>query len=278
MCWCAPVWAWNILGHKVIAHIAYDNLTDATRQKIKQTLQVAVSKQSVRAAMVQASAWPDQIKKQHIATFNTWHWINLPYDTRPHHPRQYDKGRYQRPNAENVVWAIMQAQLILKQTDIDPALQKLFLMFLIHFVGDIHQPLHCITRYSLAFPKGDQGGNLFTIKSDIADNLHALWDKGLGSLQVVRGANEPVHYDWAKTMAQTLEKKYPKSLFFNQLQVSDPMQWARESYDIASVFVYQTPYGKAPSPAYYQKGRQIVNQQLVLAGYRLAAMLNALYS
>ena len=278
-CWCTPIWAWNMLGHKVIANIAYDNLTDSARKKIKQILQVDLPDQSGRTAMAQASAWPDQIKKQHITTFNTWHWINLPYDTRKNsYTNRRNSEFYQRLNAYNVVWAIMQAQLILKQVDVDPALQKLFLMFLMHFVGDIHQPLHCITRYSRAFPKGDQGGNLFIIKSDITDNLHALWDKGLGSLQVAHAVNGRAPYDRDKTIAQTLEKKYSKSLFLNQLQVTDPMQWARESYDIAKTFAYETPYGKAPSPAYYQKGRQIVNKQLVLAGYRLAAVLNILYS
>lgn len=50
--------------------------------------------------------------------------------------------------------------------------------FLVHLVGDIHQPLHTVSLWDNQFPKGDQGGNLFAISFQNISNLHALWDSG----------------------------------------------------------------------------------------------------
>ncbi len=140
-------------------------------------------------------------------------------------------------------------------------------------MGDIHQPLHAINRYSAYHPRGDQGGNSYLIRSKVADNLHAYWDRGLGKFtplqrrQVTTGVRI-----WQ--YAEEIEERYPVGQTPDRL----PIEWANESRAIAESYVYQIPEGASPTKDYHDKGIIIMEERLALAGYRLAAMLNSIYT
>lgn len=266
----SPVFAWNATGHKVIAEIAYENLTPTVKIQINTLLSARFRSRYEDGRFLQAATWPDRMKS-HNKKYNMWHFIDMPLVADHVMPPSVDP--------KNVVWAISYAEQMVKNTDISKKTRAKYLSFLIHFVGDIHQPMHCITRYSHRTPppQGDLGGNLFPIQSPIADNLHAYWDGGLGLFQAV-GTHKYVGYHQMINMANHWMGEYPKSYFAKQLAIQSPQAWAQESYLLAKNVAYHTSMNAAPSRDYNLTGRQVVREQVVLAGYRLANILNQLFS
>ena len=265
-----PIFAWNAGGHEVIAQIAYDNLTPAVRQKVNHILKARFISKYNDGRFLFAATWPDRIKNK-TKKYNAWHYIGLPIVKDDVMPPPLNK--------RNVVWAIEHSERIV--THKNDALKKRakYLSFLIHFVGDIHQPLHCATLYSKKFPppQGDLGGNKYFIKSNIANNLHAYWDRGLGLLINRRGGNY-LNYYQVNQRANHWMKAFPKSFFAKKLQVKNPAEWAQESHALAKQYAYAMPENTAPMPAYISNGKRVVKEQVVLAGYRLADVLNRTFS
>ena len=180
----AQSFAWWSTGHMVVARIAMDDLIARGKQsvvdEVNDILQPLVSLTNERDyPMVEASVWPDDIKAQ-WKTFNHWHFVDWPYVDADF------KGKLDEFDMQNATYSISEAVKTLKRRDTkynkSTLSHSIELRFLIHFVGDIHQPLHSSTYYAARFPHGDRGGNSFkiyykspTISSTIR-NLHALWD------------------------------------------------------------------------------------------------------
>lgn len=264
----SSVFAWNSAGHRVIAQIAYDQLTPHTKKAVDALTEVMFHSPYPDARFLRAATWPDQIKSK-TKQYNAWHFIDLPI---------VKDGETAPPlDPKNVVWAIEHAEKVVGDTAINPHERALYLSFLIHFVGDIHQPLHCATLYDKQFPspRGDEGGNLYDIHSPIADHLHPFWDAGLGLFYSAPDQYR-FRYNQVEIIAQQWMQAYPPASFGERVNVTSPMMWANESHAIAVNVVYDVPVNAAPSPAYVQAGQVIVQKQAVLAGDRLAAVLNKL--
>ena len=148
---------------------------------------------------------------------------------------------------------------------------------LIHYTGDIHQPLHATARVNHEYPAGDRGGNSFPLPSiDGAKNLHSAWDSVLYS--------EPQDFttpfsdaDWDKvgTIAKSLVAKYPPSGDVDSL---DPLVWAKDSYEIASTFLYKNiKESTALTSSYVNDGAAIAESQIVKGGTRLANLMIAIF-
>ncbi len=151
----------------------------------------------------------------------------------------------------------------------------LFLSFLTHIVGDLHQPLHTVTLFSAAHPDGDRGGNLYNIMyNNKRTNTHSLWDSGVGTFE----SKSVSATDHAKALALTIMQLYPASSFGDKATDLNPDNWAQEGYENAKKYVYNTPENEAPSAAYITIGKQVAEKQAALAGYRLANLLNTLLS
>jgi len=148
---------------------------------------------------------------------------------------------------------------------------------LLHYAGDIHQPLHATSRVNHEYTQGDRGGNSVVLPSvGGAKNLHSVWDSVLYS----RGTDFDLPFsssDWdsISSDAQELIAKYPidESVATNL----DVNQWALDSFKISSEFVYEgvTP-NQTLSDEYIKKGKEITEKQIVIGGSRLAAMLKTL--
>lgn len=261
--------AWDSSGHRIVAQIAYDNLTPIAKNKVDQLTELLDQKYPPRSRFLFASTWADQIKGDDVTAFNSWHFINYPFSV--------DGTATKPPSSENVVWAILQSQKVLTSIKSNPYEKAIFLRFLIHFVGDAHQPLHCAELYSKEFPAGDASGNLYVIKDAYAQNLHAFWDEGLGLFRQY-GQSYPLANKEALKLADKIQQDYPQSFFTNQATDLNPQDWAQQSFTIAKSFVYSLKENSQPSAAYVQQGQQKVEQQLALAGYRLANLLNQIFS
>lgn len=260
------LFAWNSNGHRVIAQIAYDQLTPTAKKQIDAIIAKKFHAHYADDRFLLAATWPDQIKHS-TSQYNAWHYINL--------PDVYDDITPPPLNPQNAVWAIDQSEQILKDDHTPSKKAAQYLSFLIHFVGDIHQPLHSICRYSHIFPPpaGDEGGNYYFIQAHYASNLHSLWDMGLG----VFHSAKPFSYYKVVWMAKQLEEQYPPSFFQQRLLIDSSEQWAKESFDLAKTAAYTTPKNDVPTTQYMTNGAQIASEQAALAGYRLANVLNQIF-
>ncbi|MCP3958067.1 MAG: hypothetical protein GY719_09460 [bacterium] len=259
-----PARAWHDVGHMVTAQIAYDELSDDARDEVDRLIGL-LSDLSERDHAVTAAVWADDLKRQGLEAFNTWHYINLPFAA---------EGTAAPPSRqENVVWAIDQAATTLRGDAGDLA-KALMLRLLIHFVGDVHQPLHCVSRVTAEQPEGDRGGNDFPLAGEEHD-LHAFWDSGAGALPSWDGgAWRPM----VRRLASELTRSMPKSALPGWSD-PDPEAWARESLDLAITAAYDgIAEGAEPTPEYTARAREIVRRRLVLGGYRLGALLNDVFA
>jgi len=176
---------------------------------------------------------------------------------------------------QNVQWAIGQCLQTLQSPRAPDVEKARMLRFLIHFVGDVHQPLHCVSRFTAEHPTGDQGGNLFPL-AGATRNLHAYWDSGAGLFTDV---HRPLSSDGqaaiTKLAAECVAANPQESAQgIADLTIAD---WVKEGVALAKDKVYNTEPGKEPGADYANMTRDLSRQRVALAGYRLAALLNRVY-
>ena len=269
---------WGAGGHMMTAQIAFSRLNPTAKAKVIELLAIDINPAAVTAKstdFVNASHWADDLRPfAEFDSFKALHFIDKPFPPGSNLPAI---------DPENIVKALEDNVNILK-TNTDKNAQAQALRFIIHFVGDIHQPLHCTTRVTAANPDGDRGGNLFKIKilknGKLQDsNLHSYWDGGIGAFpptgnnfappplrRVVRAANQAKAANPATNPA---------------LKLDDPFNfaaWSDESFALGKSVVYKgIQSGKKPTPAYNQKALKVARQRVAWGGYRLAALLNAIW-
>ncbi|KTC90223.1 S1/P1 nuclease [Fluoribacter dumoffii] len=250
-------YAWNAAGHKVVAQIAYDNLTPKAREMCYKYLR-SRAHPTPNSSFVSASTWMDDIRWREVYWYDVMHYIDIPFSS---------DGTHIFPvESTNAVNTIKKAAAVLYSKKTTPADKKLALRMLIHITGDIHQPLHAITRVSAQHPKGDLGGNLFYLgPNPVGTNLHQYWDNGAGFFLG--------HYDEerVKNTARQLEHKLPCSLINKQTRAA---KWAKMSYKLAIKNVYQLNPNETPGAKYQENAQLLVQKQVTYAGCRLAALIN----
>ncbi len=252
------------MGHATVAYIAQDHLTPRAAQAVKALL--------APDTMAWVSSWADDIIEQRPETAD-WHHIDL--DVRKNLTRSDIPDYCVHGNC--VVGQIEFDLAVLKNPKDSPDKKREALKFLIHFVGDLHQPLHCAND-------GDRGGNekylvlsrSFNGRTRHWVRLHSYWDHLL--------EEKPVEVP--RDLAARLESRIsPQDLA--RWQSGTAADWAFESYLIAKNDIYsELPQGPARSgwdapdlPRDYRGGamRLIVDRQLEKAGIRLAWLLNQVF-
>ncbi len=262
----SPSQAWHATGHLITAQIAYDELGDSARREVDRLIAVLADEPPGRDHAVTAALWADDLKQQGVTIFSHWHYINLAI-------KAEGLKEAPEPREENVVWAIEQTVSVLR-SDASDLSKALMLRFLLHFVGDIHQPMHCATEFTTARPDGDRGGNEFVIDHRL-NNLHAFWDDGAGLLPVLDESDwRPLIRRLADELKQSVAKRSLPGWRENR-----PSEWAQESLEIAVDSAYSGILeGSKPTPEYVSRARSIVRRQMALGGYRLGALLNDIFS
>lgn len=183
-----PLYAWNNTGHMVTARLAWKRLTDAQRIAAVKILKNHPHYAEFLAAkrpdgftedewvFLRAATWPDWVRSNHKKDFHhaPWHYINSPFippgsEVNPPLPDQ----------KENIVYRLGYSVAKIKNGNNED--RAIYLCWVLHLVGDIHQPLHCAALFSEQFPHGDEGGNLAFIQIRTRPvKLHAFWDGLLG--------------------------------------------------------------------------------------------------
>ena len=260
--------AWDSTGHRIVAMIAYENLMPQAKHHVDQLTESGDRGYPGLQRFLYAAVWPDFIRGQDVSAFNAWHYIDRPFSR--------DGAKPKPENVDNVVWAIGQAEQVLASQKSTADEKSVFLRFLIHFAGDIEQPLHNIELYSKRFPNGDLGGNLFPVKTRYAQYLHQYWDQGLGFYRL-KNQTYPLRTKAIRRVASQIMQAYPKAYFAAKIRDPNVQDWSDQSFQVAKNFAYNIKLNAKPSQSYVVQGRKIVEQQLALGGYRLAQVLNQLY-
>ncbi|HEX8833087.1 MAG TPA: S1/P1 nuclease, partial [Abditibacteriaceae bacterium] len=150
--------AWWDGGHMVVAQIAHTRLEPKVRARVDAL--VGQGAQPRNNTFVTAACWPDDLKDYNVHAYDTWHYTNLPLVLTGGKPPKV------QPNID-ILWAMNQCVNAIKKRKPNPKypnreilatpdIEKArALRFLIHLVGDVHQPLHSTTLYSAAHPHGD---------------------------------------------------------------------------------------------------------------------------
>lgn len=232
--------SWGFKGHRTVASIADNHLNPDIRK-------VALSYLGTES-FSDASTWADEHK---TSENSPWHYINLPLGL------SHDEFiKVVKESKNNVYTAILQTEAILKDGNSSNEKKNEALKYLIHFIGDAHQPFH-VSR------KEDKGGNDIQVRFEgKGTNLHSLWDSGLIDFE---GLNETQMTNSYDTATPTEIKKW---------QSDDPAEWLWESYQISSEVYAGVKSGQKIDKAYYDKYIPVIHQRVNMAGIRLAGELN----
>ncbi len=249
------VLSWNALGHRLVAEIAYDQMTPHARQ-VFNSYNHALDKVYKPQSWVNSAVWLDTLRYQDVSWFSFMHYIDLPFSE--------DNSPLPTPQESNAVWAIDKSTHTLTNRYATNFDKGIALRVLIHVVGDLHQPLHAATKISTTLPTGDRGGNLVILPHNpVAKNLHAYWDKGAGLL----GQKKRYSPLQIKRQAIQIEQRWACS---SLLLDTKPIQWAQESHEIAINSAYRLPIDNH----YQHIAQQISEKRIALAGCRLGRLLN----
>jgi hypothetical protein len=241
-------WAWGSEGHRIVAEIAEQYLEPATAREVRDLLAIENA-----TTLAEVSNWADEIRAQRRNTAR-WHFVDIPLSA-PGYDATRDCAR------DDCVVAKIDQFVGEARDRILPARQRLeALKFVVHFIGDVHQPLH-------AADNGDRGGNEIKVEFlGRRTNLHAVWDTGILA--------PAVQCDERSYALRLVKSITPGEIA--KWRGGSAADWANESHAVAQRIIYGTlPHEPGLLPAsYVQAALPVVNEQLEKAGVRLAAVLN----
>ena len=252
-----------------------------------------------RLMFIEGARWPDD-NKWTIHDRPTWHtarWAIVADDVPPE-AKAAAEARKGRPTGQ-AIEALVLNYAVLSSTESNPTERAVALSWLLHLVGDIHQPLHVSDQFSKKFPGGNGAGTQEYVADPLRDSaipLHMLWDSNIFRSTELEDIDRN---------AQELMKEFPRSEYPELNAIEGPVDfegWARESYQVAVDFAYGygietvkdpdagldpdkavkkmvlfvlegiSPVENAPEvPAeYWEQLQHIAKRRITLAGYRIA--------
>lgn len=246
LAWSHPAQAWSFKGHQTIAEIAERQLPAGTRAAVGALL---VDEPTPTLAAV--STWPDEVRDQEIWRHTgRWHFVNFPQGACQYRPERDCAGG-------NCVIGALESQRVALRDPTTPRERRVeALKFVVHLVGDIHQPLHAGYGF-------DRGGNDTQIRLNrMGSNLHALWDGLLiDTLELERPA----------LVEHLLQTPLPAP---GEVGTTSAARWAEESCAlIESAGIY--PDRRFIDRSYIERTRPVAEARMRLAAARLAAVLEA---
>jgi nuclease S1 len=295
---CEPVQAWNDTGHKVVARIAWSKMNEQARRNVIDLLMRAPQDsglrglfrtsdpQQIRAQLffMRAATGPDIVRDENFPARKAkyhkrdWHFINF-FWQQPGANTAIDLDKEPEPRPENVVERLRSFGASVSDRNTADSTRALQIAWIMHLVGDIHQPLHCSARVTDRPDErnGDQGGNLFKLDAQGKMGLHSYWDGILDrSFGVLPGENQD---DYVNRLAAILMARHPEPAS-NVLNLDQFEAWARAGHQTTKRLAYPPDLkrGQMPSELYRRIVQRVTEPAIALAGYRLAQMLNRLLS
>ncbi|MEJ5995823.1 S1/P1 nuclease [Pedobacter sp. Du54] len=242
--------SWGYTGHRTIGFLTENHLTPNAKLAIKDLLG--------DTSISEACTWADDARREpQYANTANWHFLNLPLGLNYEDFQKY----IDTLKSENVYSELINQEKILTNNNSTKQQKINALKFMMHFVGDLHQPMH-ISR------EEDKGGSTIQVNyNGKGTNLHSLWDTRMLEKEGLSAALLAIKFD---TISETDIKQWQK----------DPvMVWMWESYQISTVLYAEIAQmnNKTIDDTYYQKHMPIVQKRMQQAAIRLAGILNKIY-
>lgn len=304
-----PAFAWNALGHKVVAEIAWHELNPDQRMRVvnilrrhprfdadfagKMTDDVLRGNKTMQDQWIfqHAATWPDiarGLPKGERGKYDrpVWHYVNYPLYLNLQDRRDlgelavnlsFDYTLDEDRKQFNILQAIKYSREAIG-SKAGPETKALAYCWLFHLIGDLHQPLHSTALFSIDhFPNGDRGGN--EIKLTRGGNLHSLWDNLLGRQYFMR--------DVTRAVVELSDQQRFGDEWATAGHETNPRKWADESHELCESFVYDAvilnairsmPAGaeiakiELPDP-YFKAAGEHARKRIIAAGLRLASVL-----
>ncbi|MBC8303359.1 MAG: S1/P1 nuclease [Pelagibacterales bacterium] len=236
------IFPWGKTGHRVTGEVAESYLSEKTKQEIKNIL--------VDSSLATASTWADEMRSNpDFKIYDVWHYANIPLDT--------EYSEIQESKNEDIVQAIKLCKNKLKSSDISKEEKAFYLRYLIHFIGDIHQPMH-VGRAE------DRGGNSIKLQwFGNPSNLHRVWDSEMINSYMMSYTELAFH----------LNAKFDSK----EVQILSEDQWIYESHQLVKKIYAETKDGDYIGYDYIYQNFDLVKSQLFIAGVRLGYTLNNIF-
>ncbi len=284
--------AWDAAGHMLVGEIAWETCTPKARAAVRELVSTLDNQFNAGNPynFITAPCWMDDLRSlpREKYLWGKWHYVDS---------EKTDDGKdFKLPEPPHVVWAIGENLKTLHDSAASKEDRAKALGMLMHFVGDVHQPLHATTW-------NDQGGNGYVIMgvpfTDLfpraKPNLHTFWDKAFRfdgkDGQIVQMWKAPDVADRPKSPGETiiaeeaakLMKQFPRESLDELKAKGTAEDWARESHVIGCTKAY--PPGDHPhdievrklEPDFVHQSQEIAARRVTVAGYRLADLLNELF-
>ena len=241
--------SWGALGHRTIGRIASRHLSPKAKQSIDELLG--------SESLADVSTYADDIRsKEEFKYTAPWHYINIPAG---YNFEQFSE-EVRNMKEDNVYKAVKKCESELKNPSQSNDEKAFALKLIVHFVGDLHQPMH-------VSHSEDRGGNSINVTFNGQEaNLHSLWDSRLIEHQNLNEEQLANQYDHASD-AQ-----------IKQWQSDDIIKWLYESYQISEQLYADAKSNPNFDEAYYRAHLTFIQQRIEQAGIRLAGLLNLIFN
>lgn len=240
--------SWGTLGHQTVAKIAENHLSPKAKKAVAELLG--------KETPADVANWADEIRSLPEYKYAApLHYINVPPGL---NYNEFSKAVASQ-QADNIYTAILNCKKKLLDKSTTREQKTEALKFLVHFVGDAHQPMH-VSRAE------DKGGNTIQVQFDgSGTNLHALWDSKLIDHQ---------GFDLEK-MVKKYDQANDKEI--TEWQHDEVLKWLFESYEISGTLYAETAKEHILTEDYYKAHIPIVEKRVEQGGIRLAGLLNEIF-
>jgi hypothetical protein len=237
------LFSWGKTGHRIVGEIAERNLTEKSKSELKKLMG--------DEKLWLSSTWPDEMRSDpNFKKTTFWHYVSI-----ANNKKYFDEKR----NVDgDLIWALFHFESMLRNEKETSENKKNALRFLVHFIGDLHQPLHVGLVE-------DRGGNSIMVKwFSNHTNLHSVWDEMIIDSEKLSYTE---YSDYLGNMTENFKTLNLKGNYFD---------WAQESMSYRSV-IYEIPENKNLGYEYAFKAKPIIEERLKQAGIRTAFILNDIF-
>ncbi|NNE65386.1 MAG: hypothetical protein HKN33_02375 [Pyrinomonadaceae bacterium] len=294
------IFAWDQVGHKITAIIAWEQMRPDVRDKVFKILldapedshlSVPYDAFTSRSDEIKrlelfmfASIWPDFVRnrsfenRHKLYNQGNWHYAAIFWEQKSDGARILEEFR---GSGGIAVPKLTDFEKTMRDPSYKDEEKALAIAWYLHVAGDLHNPLHNASRVTEKEPEGDQGGNLFVLvprtETSFGVNLHSYWDSIIGRVKPRK--NDEWDTDYLRPIARKFMKKHPVRTFDKTMLERDYNSWNREGFAFLHPVVYDgVERGNLPSKKYRKRAFKLARKQITLAGYRIGNAMNALFS
>ena len=295
----ASTFAWDDVGHKITGYIAWQRMSPAAREAVFKILRSAPEDSDLSVFFMVGpepeatrrmeyfmfvTTWADVVRERALENrYKKYHHSNWHYDDT--FWKQVGNKAEILPKAEEggvAVSRLVEYDKVIRDSGASDKDKAIAIAWIMHLIGDLHQPLHTSARVTDTEPKGDQGANLFLLTPqgtprENQQNLHWFWDSIVVRANPIKG--DTCERDYLTSVANSIMKKTPYNSVSSSLGLREYEKWRTESfaYNPTDVFTPDLVRFKTPSEKYKKHAFEVAQRRLALAGYRLGDTLNSVF-